>query len=149
MTDPGGEADDQPAPRGITGAAMVVLALAAVGVALYLTWAKLAGAPVVCGPLQGCETVETSPYAAFLGIPVAAFGAGASVLTLIGALAWWRRANRYGLLAAYGLGLASLPILGYLAYLEVAVIHAICVWCVTYALLTLGCWLLSVRAMRR
>ena len=128
---------------------MVVLSAAAVLVAIYLTWAKLFGAPVVCGPLQGCETVETSPYADFLGIPVAAYGVAASMITFAGALAWWRRADRRGLLLAYGLGLISLPILGYLAYLELAVIHAVCVWCVSYAALTVACWLLAVRELRR
>ena len=127
---------------------MVVLSLAAVAIAIYLTWAKLANAPVVCGPLQGCETVETSPYAAFLGIPVAAYGVAASALILVGALAWWRRGDRRGLLLAYGLGMLSLPILIYLAYLELAVIHAVCVWCVTYALISLACWLVSIRALR-
>jgi uncharacterized membrane protein len=133
----------------INGAAMVGLSAVAVAVAIYLTWAKLAGAPVVCGPLQGCETVETSPYAAFLGIPVAAFGTGASALTLIGALSWWRRADRRGLWVAYAIGLVSLPILAYLAYLELAVIRAVCVWCVFYALLTIATWLFSIRAMRQ
>ena len=132
----------------VSGAVMVALSLAATVVALYLTWAKLADAPVVCGPLQGCETVETSPYAALLGVPVALFGFGASALTLGGAIAWWRRADRRGLLVAYCLGLVSLPILAYLAYLEIAVIHAICVWCVSYAVLTVACWLVALRAMR-
>ncbi len=146
-----GHPEDSPAAtnRGAGGAAMVALTLVALAVALYLTWAKLAGAAPVCGPLQGCETVETSPYAAFLGIPVALYGAGATALTLIGGLAWWRNADRRGLLAAYVLGLVSLPILAYLALLEVAVIHAVCVWCVGYALLTIAAWLVSVGAMRR
>jgi uncharacterized membrane protein len=149
VTDSVNEADaEQAASRGFGGAAMVVLLGVALVVALYLTWAKLAGAPVVCGPLGGCDTVETSPYAAFLGIPVAAFGAGATTVALIGAFMWWRRAERRGLLAAYVIGLISLPILAYLAFLELAVIHAVCVWCVTYALLTIAGWLVSVREMR-
>jgi uncharacterized membrane protein len=149
VTDAGSEGDaEEVSPRPLGGAAMVVLSLAALAVALYLTWAKLAGAPVVCGPLEGCTTVETSPYASFLGIPVALFGAGATTVTLIGSLLWWRRSDRRGLLAAYGIGLISLPVLAYLAYLELAVIHAVCVWCVIYALLTIASWLVSVREMR-
>ena len=148
MTEAGPAEDAPVATRGAGGAAMVALTLVALAVALYLTWTKLAGAAPVCGPLQGCETVETSPYAAFLGIPVALYGAGATALTLVGAFAWWRGADRRGLLAAYVLGLISLPILAYLAFLELAVIHAVCVWCVGYALLTIATWLVSVRAMR-
>jgi len=140
---------EQVAPRRIGATAMVVLLVAALAVALYLTWTKLTGEPVVCGPLAGCETVATSPYAAFLGIPVAAFGAGATTVTLIGAFLWWRRQERLGLIVAYAIGLISLPILAYLAYLEVAVIHAVCVWCVIYALLTIAAWLVSVRELRR
>jgi uncharacterized membrane protein len=128
---------------------MAALSLAALIVAAYLTWVKLAGTAPVCVVLSGCETVENSRYSEFLGIPVAAFGMlGASAL-LVGSLLWWRRADRRGLLLVYTVGLASLPVIAWLTYLEVAVIRAVCVWCVTYAALVVATWVLALIDVRR
>jgi uncharacterized membrane protein len=129
--------------KGRLGRSISALSGAALLVALYLTWTKLTGTAPVCAVGGGCETVATSPFASLLGVPVAAFGVAGSAATLAGAIAWWRR----GLLAAYLIGLVSLPILAYLFFLEVAVIHAICTWCVTYALLTIGAWLTASAAL--
>lgn len=128
---------------------MAALALAAVGVALYLGLTKLAGGTLACGVLEGCDTVSGSEYSEVLGVPVGLLGAAASGLALAGALLWWCSADRRGLLAAYLVGLASLPILAWLTYLEFFVIEAICIWCVTYALLVIaGFALAGVTLMR-
>lgn len=134
---------------GRLGWLMALLALAATLVALYLAVTKLTGGVPVCGPLQGCETVNSSEYSEIVGIPIALPGAGASALTLLGAMAWWRRADRRGLYVAYATGLLSLPFLAWLTWLEVAVIEAVCVWCVTYALLVTGGWLVATLAVTR
>jgi uncharacterized membrane protein len=128
---------------------MTALAAAALGIALYLTWTKLSGEAPACGPLHGCETVNSSPYSVFLGIPVALYGSVAAALILIASLAWWRGANRRALYAAYGLGLISLPVLVYLVYLELAVIHAVCAWCAGFALALVAGWLVATLALIR
>jgi uncharacterized membrane protein len=128
---------------------MAVLALVAMAISLYLTWSRLSGEPPVCGPLRGCETVEQSEYAVLLGIPVALFGAGASLVTLVAALAWWRRDDRRGLMVAYAIGLVSLPIIAYLTYLELFVIEAVCAWCVAYAIAVISGWLVATLALAR
>ncbi|CAN5698148.1 hypothetical protein BH24CHL5_BH24CHL5_06210 [soil metagenome] len=138
-----------PRASNIVPAGMVSLAAAGVAIALYLSWVKLSGGQPYCGPLVGCETVNTSAYSALFGIPTALFGAGASATALAGILAWWRRGQRKGLLLAYVIGLASLPVLGYLTYLELFVIHAVCAWCVAYALTVLGGWTLAAWALFR
>ena len=84
--------------------------------------------------MEGCDVVNDSEHSLLLGIPVALLGRRRVLATVAGAIAWWRAADRRGLLAAYGIGLASLPVLAWLTYLELAVIEAICIWCVTYAL---------------
>jgi uncharacterized membrane protein len=127
---------------------MVALAIAGALAAAYLTYAKLAGEAPACGPLRGCETVSTSPYAAFLGIPVAAFGFAMSVTTAIAGAWWWRRRDRRGLYVAYGLGLLGVFVVGYLTYLELFVIHAVCAWCVGYAVTVIAGWLVSMLALR-
>lgn len=130
---------------------LAIAALAAVGllIALYLALVKLAGGVPVCGPLAGCDTVNTSIYAEFMGMPVALFGAAGSAAVVAGAVSWWRRGARVALVSAYLVGLASLPVLVYLTYLELFVIGAICVWCVAYAITVVGAWLATAWALRR
>ena len=50
-----------------------------------------------------------------------------------------------GLATAYGVGLASLPFVAYLTYLELFVIHAVCVWCVGYAVTIVAGWLVALK----
>jgi uncharacterized membrane protein len=126
--------------RGRLGWLMVALALLALAIALYLGLTKLAGANPACGVLHGCDTVAQSEYAQILGIPTGLFGAAAAAVTLAGALLWWLRADRRGLLASYVVGLLSLPVLIGLTYLEIFVIEAICIWCVSYAIVVVAGW---------
>jgi uncharacterized membrane protein len=56
--------------------------------------------------------------------------------------------NRTAHLAAYGLGLFGVLFVGYLSYLELFVIHAICVWCVAYAVTVVGGWLAAAAGLR-
>lgn len=134
--------------RGRYGLAMTVLAAAGALIASFLTWQHVAGEIPPCGPVRGCETVLTSPYAAVAGVPVALGGALVSLATLGGALRWWLRADRRGLVLAYLAGTASIAALAYFTYLEVAVIHAICAWCVSYAVSVVGGWLVALLAYR-
>ena len=134
--------------RGRYGLAMSLLAAAGVLIASFLTWQHFSGEIPPCGPVLGCETVLTSPYATVAGVPVALAGALVSLVTLGGTLRWWLRADRRGLVLSYLAGTASIAALAYLTYLEVAVIHAICAWCVSYAVSVLGGWLLALLAYR-
>ena len=112
----------------------------AVAITSYLTLVKLSGGAPACAIVTGCDTVNDSQYSTVAGIPVAVFGLAASLAILVGATAWWRRADVRGLYLAYGVGLVSLPILAWLTYLEIAVIHAICIWCVSFAVVIIGGW---------
>ena len=134
--------------RSWTGPLMACLSLLALAVAGYLTWVKLAGAAPACAILSGCETVENSAYSEFLGVPVAAFGMLGAAGMLVGSLLWWRRTDRRGLMLAYAMGLASLPVLAWLTWLELAVIRAVCIWCVVYALLMVGAWIVAMVGLR-
>jgi uncharacterized membrane protein len=140
---------DQSPARGALGLPLLVLALGGLAVAAYLLGVRLLGAAPACGPIAGCDTVAESPYAVVFGIPVAAWGMGFSALLVLAALAWWRLADRRALLAAYGLGLLGTLGVAYLTYLELFVIHAICVWCVTYAVLVVASLVTAGLALRR
>jgi len=123
-------------------------ALFGLAVAGYLTAVKLAGQLPVCGPLKGCETVALSEYSEFAGIPVALAGATFSAVLIALQVIWWRMNDRRALLAAYGLGLFGMLFVAYLTYLEVFVIHAVCVWCVAYAIAIVAGWVVAAVGLR-
>lgn len=125
------------------------LALVGLFIAGYLTWTRLSGGLPVCGPLHGCETVALSSYSEILGIPVALLGVGFSLVLVVLALAWWRRADRRALLGLYGLGLLGVLFAAYLTYLELFVIGAVCVWCATYAVTVVAGWITAALSLRR
>lgn len=101
-------------------------------IAGYLSTVELEGGVPVCGPLKGCEEVALSEYARVGGIPVAVFGVVLSLALLTLAIAWWKT-DIYGLLLGhYGLSLVGVMFDGYFLYLQVFVIKAVCVWCVSY-----------------
>ena len=103
-------------------------------VALYLSAVELQNETPVCGPLKGCETVATSPYSRVFGVPVAVFGVALSLVLLSLALAWWRQGGTPLLLAHYGLSLVGVLFEIRFTYLQVFVIHAVCMWCAIYGI---------------
>ncbi|HEX5780345.1 MAG TPA: vitamin K epoxide reductase family protein, partial [Solirubrobacteraceae bacterium] len=111
-----------------------VAALAVVGAAIagYLTWVHYAGIEAYCvGGTSGCERVQSSPYAELAGVPVAVIGL-AGYLAVLGSLALPDRS-----LTVF-LALAGAGFSGYLTYLELAVIDAICQWCVASAVVMIA-----------
>jgi uncharacterized membrane protein len=131
------------------GLLLAALALAGLGISIYLTATKLSGTLPVCGPLGGCETVDASEWSTILGIPTAAFGIVYSAVAGLLGLAWWRVGDRRALLAAYALGLAGLLVEAFLAYLQLVVIGAVCVWCAAYGATVILGWLVVLVALRR
>ncbi len=136
---------------------MVTATLALIGllVALYLwLWKVGALGVMVCGT-GGCETVQLSEYADFLGLPVALYGVvgylAMFVVSLVGLQPAWaaRRGPTLALVALAGVGVLFS---GYLTYLEAAVIRAWCRWCVVSAVIVtaiLLAALVGLRAERR
>lgn len=119
--------------------ALILMALDAFGlvVATYLSSVELQGRLPYCGPLAGCEEVALSEYARIggpNGVPVAVFGIGLSVTLFVFALVWYRTGTTWALATHYGLSLAGTIFEVYFTYLELFVIHAICVWCALYGL---------------
>ncbi len=136
-------------PAGRFGAGMTALSVAGLAIAAYLLAARIIGEVPACGPVKGCETVAASEFATLFGVPVALFGVVFSVILVAACAVWWRRADRRALYASYGLGLAGIIAVAYLTYLEVFVIGAICVWCVSYAVTIVAGWALTAVAALR
>jgi uncharacterized membrane protein len=121
-------------PRGALGIPLVLATLVAAGIAAYLSVVKLLGEAPACGPSHGCETVQSSEYSTLFGVlPVAFLGFGLTVVLAALAARWWLRADRWALLAAYLLLILATVFAGYLTYLELFEIRAICPWCVGFA----------------
>ncbi len=120
------------------GPAWPVVALAAAGFILsaYLTATKLAGSNALfCEAGGGCDIVQSSRYAVFLGLPTAAWGV--ALFAALGGLALaGLPAGRWRL--AFVLSAAGVGFTGYLTYLELFVLRAICGWCVTVAAVAAG-----------
>ena len=116
--------------------AMVPPTLAGMGVSAYLTFVHYSGVPVYCTGAGGCHVVQASEYATLLSVPVAVFGlalyAAIFALALI-AVRGRLRFTAVAPFAIFGLSLSGTMYSGYLTWLEVYRIYAICAWCVTSA----------------
>ena len=135
--------------RGRFAATMVVLALIATAALTYLAIEKLTNSNPVCFIVQGCDQVQASRYSTFMGIPVSLFGLGDVLLVLAAVVAWWRTGDGRLLYVPYGLGLIGVFVIAWLVYLELFVIHAVCIWCTTAGASIILGWLVSIVAVRR
>lgn len=128
----------------------VLLSVIGLAISLYLTYIYTANKMAICLTGGGCDTVQHSPYAWIMGIPIPTLGAGAYVLLiLLGILAWGESERQESwLLAFFGVSMVGLLFSAYLTYLELFVIHAICSWCVISAVIQLLVFVLAVLAWR-
>ena len=122
--------------------AAIGVALAGLGIATYLTVVHYTGGDPVCAVAHGCATVQQSDYAALAGVPVALLG----LLGYLGVLAALARDGELARTGAAFLSLAGLGFSAWLTYVEIGVLHAICIWCVGSAVCMA---LLSVLTVRR
>ncbi len=102
-------------------------------VSAYMTIYKLTSNENMCLGAGGCSKVNSSVYAEVYGIPVAVIGMGGygAILAL---LALERRHPflvNNGTLVVFGLALVGFLFTLYLIYVELALIHALCPFCVT------------------
>jgi uncharacterized membrane protein len=116
--------------------AVPLLALIGLGVAAYLAYVESASVEAFCGPIGNCNTVQSSPYARVFGIPIGTVGLAGYGLIL---LAWlWGQRGDLPLadqmpLIVFCAALFSVLFSIYLTYLEIFVIRAVCIWCLTSA----------------
>jgi uncharacterized membrane protein len=128
-----------------------MLAFIGVFVSTYLTLYKFGYIGSLQCAVGSCETVNTSRWATFFGLPVAAWGLGFYVSAL--ALVFVGIQERYADSRALSLALVALTgwgvvFSGWLTYLELFVIDAICIWCVTSAVIVLVMFAVSLAEYR-
>ena len=124
----------------------IVVAVVGIIDALYLSYVKIAHQEVYCGGSGACDTVNNSPYAEISGIPIAYLGLGAYIIILILLLLenrgdFW--AN-YSPMIVFGMTLAGMLYSIYLTYIEQAVLHAVCPYCVVSAIAITVLFILSL-----
>lgn len=134
---------------------MTLVALIGVFVALYLALYKMGVIGTLACGAGGCETVQTSRWATFVGIPVALWGVGFYALVfglaLMSTFEGWADSAPLSLAMVLLTGWGVL-FSGWLTWLELFVIHAICRWCVVSAVIALVLFGLAVwdwRASKR
>jgi len=116
-----------------------ILSVIGLGVAIYLTFIETTNAKAVCGPVGDCNAVQASPFAKLFGVvPVGLVGAAGYVAILA---AWFLGRSGRGRLAQlapvaiFGMALFGVLFSIYLTYIELFVIHAVCIWCLSSAVI--------------
>lgn len=127
-----------------------LLAIAPLGFldATYLSVEHFLNRVPPCTIVHGCEAVTTSSYAVLFGIPMALLGA-LYYLAIILALVYYMDAKKTWIIK----WTARLTVVGflfslYLVYLQLFVIHAICLYCMVSALSSTALFILGQLVLR-
>ncbi len=131
----------------------ISIGLAALGVlvSIYMTIFKITENPGMCLGSGGCSVVNNSIYAQVYGIPVAVIGVG-GYLAILGSLLLRTRSPFFesnGAMILFGLALVGFLFTVYLIYVETALIHALCPFCVTSQVTMTILFIISLVALAR
>ncbi|GAB4477361.1 MAG: hypothetical protein Kow0088_16150 [Anaerolineales bacterium] len=126
----------------------LVISIIGLGVAVYIAYVQLLRVQAICGPLENCNTVLQSRYAKLLGfVPNSVLGI-LSYLVIFFLWAWHQR-HRDWLGIQAPLLIVAITLLGsllsvYLTTLQIFVLKALCIWCLSSATLISGLFLVSI-----
>jgi uncharacterized membrane protein len=117
---------------------VAALSLAGIFISLYLTLYKLGYIGELSCSIGSCETVNSSKWSRFMGLPVAAWGLlfyiDVFAVALVGTMPRFEERLVFSVILAAEAAVGVL-FSAWLTYLELGVIHAICIWCVTSAVI--------------
>ena len=128
--------------------AIPVLSILGLGASIYLTYVEFTHTRALCGPVGDCNAVQSSPYAKLFGIvPIGLVGGIGYIAILVTWL--WRRYRTDSLARVAGPAMFGMALFGtlfsiYLTYLELFVIHAVCIWCLSSAVIITALMLLNL-----
>ncbi|NOZ48633.1 MAG: vitamin K epoxide reductase [Chloroflexi bacterium] len=129
--------------------AIPLLALAGMGIAFYMSFLETTHNEAICGPIGDCNAVQQSPYALLFGVlPVGVLGLVGFAFLL--ALWVWQSfgASEQSYRWAWLLPAATffgVLFSAYLTFLEPFVIGAVCMWCLSSAVIMTALLWLSYR----
>lgn len=121
--------------------AIPILSIFGLAVAIYLSYIEISLSQAFCGPVGDCNAVQASRYARLWDVlPVGVLGAMGYIAILA---AWWvgrlrqnlGRLSSYAPIALFGMTFFGTLFSAYLTYLEPFVIKAVCIWCITSAII--------------
>lgn len=109
---------------------LVILGLV---VSVYMTIYKVLNADAMCLGSGDCSTVNASRYSEVNGIPVAVIGVIGYLAMLV--THWLENQNPFfkknGVLLIFGMALTGFLFTAWLIYVEVAILKALCPFCLT------------------
>jgi uncharacterized membrane protein len=141
----------EPAGRGRVVAALL-LSLAGLGVAIYLTVDHFAKIPLACSDtgVINCQKVTTSGESYFFHIPVALLGLIFYTVMVAMNTPWaWRSTDRRVHLARLVLVCLGMGFALWLVTAEVLIIHNICLWCTSVHVITFALFVLLLATVPR
>lgn len=106
--------------------------------ATYLTANHLAQVVPPCTIDGGCERVLTSEFAHFGPIPLAAGGMVFYLTAVLFGVAYIDRKSRKALAWMLALATAGIAVSGVMVYIQLEVLHAVCLYCMASAISSLG-----------
>ena len=118
---------------------------------INLSWVRISGKYALCGPIGNCESVNTSQYSEVFGIPIALLGAGAYLVLIISLSLEYKSSywEEYSPIIVFGISLIGVLYSIFLTYIEVAVLNAICPYCVISAVILVLLLVLSSIRLRQ
>ena len=112
---------------------MLALALVGIGVAVYDAYAIYNGQALWCPPpINGCNEVANSPFARIYNLPVGYFGV-VYYLYMFGSAGLLASIHSRGLVRRTCILRLRLCFSIYFMYLQIAFIHAFCIYCLVSA----------------
>jgi uncharacterized membrane protein len=124
----------------------IILAILGIAVSIYMTIYKLTSNDSMCLGSGDCSTVNASRYSEVNGIPVAVIGA-IGYAAILAALILEKR-NRFfetnGTMLIFGMSLTGFIFTVWLIYVEIALLKALCPFCVTSQITMTILFLLSI-----
>ena len=131
-----------------------ILAVAGLVVAGYLTYIETQMVEAICGPVGDCNAVQSSSYAKLFGVlPIGILGL-VGYVAMLAAWFWGRSGSITARTLLVGMAAFGVAFSVYLTYLELFVIEAVCLWCLSSAvimtliLLAAAAWLAGAWATR-
>ena len=116
--------------------------------ATYLSLEHYLNRAPPCSLTNGCEIVTTSSYSLLFGIPVALLGAVYYLVIIIGLVYYLDSKKPFVIKWVSRLTAAGFIFSIYLVYLQVAVLHAICLYCMLSALSSTALFILGLMVLK-
>ena len=131
--------------------ASVALVIVGLAVSVYMTIYKLSGNDGMCLGSGDCSTVNASVFSEVNGIPVAVFGivGYAAILVVHFYEVKMEFLHKNGAMLIFGMSLTGFLFTLWLVYVELAILKAICPFCVTSQVAMTAIFIIAVARLIR